>query len=1298
MDSQLISEFLMENSMQQQQFALRSKISMTQPLKLLDPNKFHSLKMLKSGSLLQNLLQQIWMKMIVLSRLLKSNTKIGSPLANASLVSLVLFILVSFVQIGNCQPELSLPFGVGVGQSRFMNFANGKSPRNIQVFLIKNITEDVPIGEILATFRAEDKDSPTYNLTFRINRESDPKRQFSIDQNGALRVAQKLDREDIEKYKLIVEAFDQAGNTGNQLIEIYLQDINDNAPIPYTNPTPCIFDENTPPESLPTCEILAYDRDTRPNGPPFKMATGPDFKWAQYLNVEFNQNGDGGNGSMTIVPTQQFDREQSPPGKELEIPVVITDAGGMSVERSVFVIIGDKNDNPMTDGTVDITLYSYLGQMSSTSIGYVYVTDKDDWDRGDKEFTLRSSDQSNAGFDVASDGEIHMPAGQAEGTYKLLVDVFDHVRNEKAVGTVNVRVIKVDQVQFDKQGAVRILMDSNAGLRDDSDLLRSPHGNGDESRLEAFKALLSSKLNGAEITIFSIKENYVDLQNGGVQAIEVRFFGRNANGYLDPIHMNTMIALNQAEFEHVIGATIVSAGIDMCKLTTCDNGCRTVNLVDYNGVVVSANQTVIVGVNATADDDCTCPVYVPSKTCEKGACYNGGVCHNTYPGFYCECRNDILKGQRCQGTTRSFNGNGFAFFKPVPACTSLNISFSFMTTQSNALLLYNGPVSLNDPGKFQTQYKDYIVIWLENGEVRARLSFNDGVESSDLSVRGVFDDGEWHEVSLTQKGKNIHLVIDDCANLNGSPDSCMNVVRSPNDDERLNVNSALQIGGIAPSVSNGGYPEFVTNIGNYNGCIRNLMVNYDLMDMHTPSFAVNSELGCRLYNGACDASNDINHMTPCHHGECIANTEGIRKCICDPGYSGENCDKAVEWVTFTANGFIRYVTNMGMLPSKTTDMEILVFPGQQSGRSFPLGYGGSTGNSEYISTNVASNQVHGEYAINNAPKTEIEVETIQLAHNASYWIELHRDPTKTRISVDKLYYNSKEHDAQNSNLNLVDLYLGNHNGNGFTGCIGTFRMDHFAHAPLMDELSFNTGASMESNNLRRRRAPLSKPVPKINVTAVQGVNSGCPEKMTCERLGGDYCPAGFICVDFWKGPFCTCPQNVTPNLRDDGTLERCNEAAAVSSLGITRSAITLILIAIGIILVLILAIVLIARRQTKFEPIRPIEPNHDTFSAAIEGGGEADNNRHNLANLRKPVMPLDVNGGSKVYPQTRPVPDDGLNAAVNDLETDPNVGPYDELRMYNVEGDNQSTLSLESLDSAQHGNIDNRDWNRGFER
>lgn len=71
------------------------------------------------------------------------------------------------------------------------------------------------------------------------------------------------------------------GNVGSQRIEIYLDDVNDNAPDLYTVPAPCIFMENTDPGQIPPCNVYGKDPDTRPNGPPFKMRVDPSYP---YLN------------------------------------------------------------------------------------------------------------------------------------------------------------------------------------------------------------------------------------------------------------------------------------------------------------------------------------------------------------------------------------------------------------------------------------------------------------------------------------------------------------------------------------------------------------------------------------------------------------------------------------------------------------------------------------------------------------------------------------------------------------------------------------------------------------------------------------------------------------------------------------------------------------------------------------------------------------------------------------------------------------------------------------------------------
>lgn len=112
----------------------------------------------------------------------------------------------------------------------------------------------------------------------------------------------------------------------------------------------------------------------------------------------------------------------------------------------------------------------------------------------------------------------------------------------------------------------------------------------------------------------------------------------------------------------------------------------------------------------------------------------------------------------------------------------------------------------------------------------------------------------------------------------------------------------------------------------------------------------------------------------------------------------------------------------------------------------------------------------------------------------------------------------------------------------FQGCIGEFYFN--------DQLV---------EIIEPTRAPNSADL-VADVVAHFNVRDGCELILFCGQPGAPSCGTPFICKNFWKGPFCTCPDRVSPHLNDDGTVMNCGEQVAMLRLGITSGAVAAILI------------------------------------------------------------------------------------------------------------------------------------------
>lgn len=167
---------------------------------------------------------------------------------------------------------------------------NDNQPKFAQNFINITLAENVPIGTVIAKFKAIDPDQNGQSLVqYSLDTNTNQRRYFSIDQrNGFVKLNRQLDREttslhivkiiasDIgdrsdygQHYANLVHIADEANDYGTislsstATLVVNVDDINDNAPFLINTSLPAIV-ENSPPGKLG--ELFAFDRDDYTKG------------------------------------------------------------------------------------------------------------------------------------------------------------------------------------------------------------------------------------------------------------------------------------------------------------------------------------------------------------------------------------------------------------------------------------------------------------------------------------------------------------------------------------------------------------------------------------------------------------------------------------------------------------------------------------------------------------------------------------------------------------------------------------------------------------------------------------------------------------------------------------------------------------------------------------------------------------------------------------------------------------------------------------------------------------------------
>ncbi|XP_015609986.1 DE-cadherin [Cephus cinctus] len=681
------------------------------------------------------------------------------------------------------------------------------------------IYEEQLVDGCITTVVAYDPDIKDRNadqhIAYFIYKE-DQKPLIGIDKTGCMTLKKPLDHDPPFGYPMwtiIVTALDQddAPTALRKLVpvNITLIDINDNAPF-LDMPHPVVWYEREPPGQI--TELKARDWDSDENGPPFEYKI--DDSAGEEILSKFKIR----NTYLDAVVV--FDREER---KSYDIPISITDSGKppMTGTSTLTVIIGDRNDNAMQEGSSSIFVYNYKGETPDTEIGRVYVNDLDDWDLPDKRFGWAT--EPHEGFRLNPDnGMITLLAGTTNDTFVLKFKVTEESANvpkHHVNAYVNVTVKEIPEEAVMKSGSVRFF-----GMT--AEQFVAPDASG-VSKKEILQERLATMLNTSveNVDVFTVLHSP---HHNNRSLLDVRF-SAHGSPYYAPEKLNTIAAQHSKEIEREMNADIMLINIDEClfEKVHCNNSCRSYLNATSIPSPVYTNTSSFVGVHAVVDPQCTCHVAEPI------VCLNGG----TPLTERCECPPG-LEGPRCELLGIGFHGDGWAVMPPPgQACDDSHLSLEITPHVDHGLVFYFGPMSYSP----KLGIRDFMALEIQDGYAVLYVDYGSGTVRLDQKHNRMMD-GKNHRIDVFWTKNIIEMQVDNCG-----MSACVSLKAPVRPNEFLNVNSPLQVGGtwtnLAQMASDLGWDHRPTDKG-FVGCIRNMTINGNTYNLGMPTISKNADPGC----------------------------------------------------------------------------------------------------------------------------------------------------------------------------------------------------------------------------------------------------------------------------------------------------------------------------------------------------------------------------------------------------------------------------------------------------------------------